>query len=142
MTPQQWESLCDRCGRCCLHKIEDEATGRIIYTSLACRLLDRETCLCMDYENRRSIIPWCVSLTPSTADLHWLPSTCSYRLLACGKDLPWWHPLVSGSTQSVHDAGMSARSMILSERLVHPEDLKDFLDEADLDLVPFHRDHA
>lgn len=141
MTPQQWESLCDRCGRCCLHKIEDEATGRIIYTSLACRLLDRKSCLCGDYENRRRLVPWCVTLTPSTADLPWLPSTCAYRLLARGEDLHWWHPLVSGSTRSVHDAGMSARSMALGEELVHPKDLEEYLDETDRDLVPFDREH-
>ncbi|TDT92694.1 MULTISPECIES: YcgN family cysteine cluster protein [Azorhizobium] len=108
MTPEQWESLCDGCGRCCLVKLEDEDTGEIAYTDIGCRLLDGETCRCTDYPNRQAQVPDCVRLTPEAVmTIGWLPPTCAYRLLDEGKDLPWWHPLVSGDPATVTAAGIS-----------------------------------
>jgi uncharacterized protein len=119
MSASEWESLCDGCGRCCLNKLEDEDTGQIHLTRLACRLLDLGTCRCSDYENRRQKMPDCVSIDPAKArTLTWLPPTCGYRLAAEGKDLPWWHPLVSGSPDTVHAAGISVRGWARSEAKV------------------------
>ena len=116
MTDQEWESLCDGCGRCCLSKLEDEATGRIYYTDIACRLLDRESCRCSDYPNRRDQVPDCVKLTPDDLSwLQWMPPTCGYRLVVEGKDLHWWHPLISGDPNTVHEAGVSVRGLCISE---------------------------
>jgi uncharacterized cysteine cluster protein YcgN (CxxCxxCC family) len=113
MTPAQWESLCDGCGRCCLVKLEDEDTGAIHATDVACRLFDAGTCRCKDYANRTSAVPDCVSLTPEAVrTLAWLPPTCGYRLVADGKDLPHWHPLVSGRAESVVEAGVSVRGRV------------------------------
>ena len=114
MTAEEWESLCDGCGRCCLVKLEDEDTGRIHYTDVGCTLFDAGACRCRDYENRQAKVPDCVRLTPSTVrSLSWLPGTCAYRLRAEGKDLEWWHPLVSGSSETVHLAGISARDEVV-----------------------------
>ena len=122
MTRSEWESLCDGCGRCCLNKLEDEDTGMIALTRVACRLLDGETCRCTNYSGRAAIVPECIQLTPALADeLPWLPSSCAYRLLAEGNDLPPWHPLVSGAPESVHAAGISVRGMTVSEALVPVE---------------------
>ncbi|MFS8035636.1 YcgN family cysteine cluster protein [Xanthobacter sp. AM11] len=108
MTAQQWESLCDGCGRCCLVKLEDEDSGAIAYTDVACRLFDTATCRCGDYERRSEHVEDCVRLTPeAVATLSWLPPTCAYRLVAEGRDLPFWHPLVSGTAGSVAAAGIS-----------------------------------
>ncbi|WP_341989949.1 YcgN family cysteine cluster protein [Azorhizobium sp. AG788] len=108
MSSEQWESLCDGCGRCCLVKLEDEDTGQVAYTDVACRLLDGQSCRCTDYPNRQEKVPDCVRLTPEAVhDLAWLPPTCAYRLLDEGKDLPWWHPLVSGDPATVTQAGIS-----------------------------------
>lgn len=117
MTRDEWESLCDGCARCCLHKLEDEDTGEIFYTDVACRLLDMENCSCTRYQERKRLVPDCVVMSPdSVRNLNWLPSTCAYRLIGEGKDLFWWHPLVSGNSGSVHDAGISVRSRAVSER--------------------------
>lgn len=124
MTAEEWESLCDRCARCCLVKLEDEDTGAVDYTNIACRLLDHGKCECTRYPQRLSLVPDCVSLTPETVrGTTWLPSTCAYRLLAEGRELPWWHPLVSGDPETVHMAGISVRGRIVAEdRAGDPED--------------------
>lgn len=116
MTPAQWESLCDGCGRCCLNKLEDADTGEIFYTDVACALLDLETCRCGNYENRAALVPDCVILTPNKVEeLGWLPRTCSYRVLAETGDLPVWHPLRGGDAEAVHGAGLSVRGRACSE---------------------------
>ena len=108
MTDAEWESLCDGCGRCCLVKFEDEDTAEIHYTDVRCKLLDADTCRCSDYPNRARKVPDCVRLTPEQVpSLDWLPPTCAYRLLDEGRDLPWWHPLVSGDPATVVAAGIS-----------------------------------
>ena len=116
MSRAEWESLCDGCGKCCVHKLEDEDTGEVHPTNVACRLLDRRSGLCRDYRNRRSYVPECVRLTPAKLRrLDWLPSTCAYRLLDEGRPLPGWHPLLSGDPESVHRAGQSVRGWTVSE---------------------------
>ncbi|MFT8422011.1 MAG: YcgN family cysteine cluster protein [Gluconacetobacter sp.] len=117
MTTEEWESLCDGCGRCCLHKLREDVTEQILFTDVACRLLDLETCLCSDYACRRRKVPDCVQLTPEAlAEIDWLPPSCAYRLVAEGRPLAWWHPLVSGSPDTVHEAGVSVRGRAISER--------------------------
>jgi len=113
MTPAEWESLCDGCARCCLVKLEDEDTGMIYPTDVGCTLLDGETCRCRDYADRQERVPDCVRLTPQAVwDIPWLPPTCAYRLLAEGRDLAWWHPLVSGDPETVHRAGVSVKGRV------------------------------
>ena len=117
MSRKEWESLCDGCGRCCLNKLENETTGEILHTDVACRLLDPDTCRCSSYDDRKKYVPECQILSP--ANLHryaWMPSTCAYRLIAEGKELRWWHPLVSGDPETVHEAKISVRGRIVSER--------------------------
>lgn len=112
----EWEALCDGCGKCCLHKLEDEETGRIYRTNVACRLLDRETGRCGDYKNRRAFVPDCVQLRPELVhQLDWLPGTCAYRRVDEGKPLPAWHYLVSGDREAVHEVGASVRGWTISE---------------------------
>ena len=113
MTATEWELLCDGCGKCCLSKLEDEDSGEIYWTTVACHLLDTGTCRCKDYENRRVLVPDCVRLTPGNVPtIGWLPSTCAYRLVTEGHDLYWWHHLVSGSRETVHEAGISIRGRV------------------------------
>lgn len=112
----QWEALCDGCGKCCLHKLEDDVTGELFPTNVACRLLDRRMGQCSDYKHRHAFVPDCVRLTPAKLDeLEWLPATCAYRLRHEGKPLPDWHYLVSGDRESVHAAGQSVRGWTISE---------------------------
>jgi uncharacterized cysteine cluster protein YcgN (CxxCxxCC family) len=121
MTDTEWESLCDGCGRCCLHKLRDESDGTLAFTNVACRLLDTVSCQCSNYRDRQALVPDCVSLTPALlAEIDWLPPSCAYRLVAEGKDLAWWHPLVSGSAETVHLAGVSVRGRAVSEREAGP----------------------
>lgn len=127
MDRAEWESLCDGCGKCCVHKLEDDDTGELMATNVACWLLDRRTGRCKDYRNRRAYVPECVRLTPEKVlELDWLPSTCAYLLLAEGKDLPAWHPLVTGDPESVHAAGQSVRGWTVSEDDVG-DDLENFV---------------
>ncbi|MCL6229355.1 YcgN family cysteine cluster protein [Bartonella bilalgolemii] len=113
MSITEWENLCDGCGCCCLHKLEDEDTGDIYATSVACRLLDKDTCQCKNYNHRKSIIPDCILLDIDTIKTaRWLPESCAYRLVNEDKDLPWWHPLISKDFQTVHQTQCSAREQI------------------------------
>lgn len=127
MTRAEWESLCDGCGRCCLNKLEYEDTGEIAYTDVGCRLLDGETCRCRDYPNRRKRVANCDRLTPGNIRrLNWLPATCGYRLIDAGRDLYWWHPLVSGDPETVHAAGVSVRGRVaVYEHQMGEEELED-----------------
>lgn len=112
----QWEALCDGCGKCCIHKLEDEETGELHPTNVACRMLDRRAGQCTDYRNRRAYVPDCVRLTVKNVyTTDWLPSTCAYRLRANGEKLPDWHYLVSGDREAVHRAGESTRGWTVSE---------------------------
>ncbi len=127
MTDAEWESLCDGCGRCCLVKLEEEESGRIFFTDVGCRLLDGESCRCRDYAHRTDQVHDCVRLQPeNVGKLNWLPATCAYRLVSEGRDLYWWHPLVSGDPDSVHAAGISVRGRVgASEETVGVDELED-----------------
>ncbi len=128
----EWEALCDRCGRCCLHKLEDDETGEIYWTNIACRLLDRTACVCSSYGNRHDFVPDCVELDPDevvSQTYTWLPPTCAYRLIAAGRDLYWWHPLVSGDPDTVHIAGVSVRNRVISEEGIPEDAFEDHLAE-------------
>lgn len=128
MSIAEWESLCDRCGKCCLHKLEDEDSGEIYFTSVACDLIDLETCGCTRYSERCTLVPECLDLKQHDfTEFDWLPATCAYKLLADGEDLPNWHPLISSRSDSVHDAGVSIRSYAMKESEV--EDLQDHIIE-------------
>jgi uncharacterized cysteine cluster protein YcgN (CxxCxxCC family) len=128
MSPGEWESLCDGCGLCCLVRFEDEDTGEIIPTRVACKLFDDQRCACTDYVGRKKHVPDCIKLTPGNIeDLLWMPKSCAYRRLHEGRDLASWHPLVSGDPESVHEAGVSIRGQTISEAtLADPEDAVDF----------------
>jgi uncharacterized protein len=128
MTIEEWESLCDNCGKCCLHKLEDEDTGKIYFTSVVCNLIDLNTCRCTHYEDRCTLVPDCIDLKQHDfAEYTWLPSTCAYRLLSDGKPLETWHPLVSGDPNSVVEAGVSIRSYAMKERDI--DDIEDHIIE-------------
>jgi uncharacterized cysteine cluster protein YcgN (CxxCxxCC family) len=122
LSPEQWEALCDGCAKCCLHKLEDEDDGEVFYTRIRCRYLDEQSCRCSDYANRSVLVPNCIRLEQDNVrQLDWLPSTCAYRLRAHGEPLAEWHPLVSGSADTVHRAGISIRGRSLSDEFVHPD---------------------
>jgi uncharacterized protein len=126
MSREEWESLCDGCGRCCLHKLRDEITEALSFTNVSCRLLDSQSCRCSYYERRQEKVPDCVTLTPEALeDIDWLPPSCAYRRLQEGRDLAWWHPLVSGNPDTVHTAGVSVRGRVISEERSGP--LEDYI---------------
>ncbi|MCL4106589.1 UNVERIFIED_CONTAM: hypothetical protein GTU68_009723, partial [Idotea baltica] len=122
LSQSEWEALCDGCAKCCLHKLQDEDTDEIFYTKVRCQYLDENACRCSDYANRSVLVPHCVQLTNDNVhEFQWLPSTCAYRLRSEGMPLPLWHPLESGSNQSVHDANISIRGRAVSDEFVHPD---------------------
>ena len=127
---EEWEALCDGCGKCCLHKLEDEETGDVWRTNVACKLLDLKTARCSDYRHRRAIVPDCLRLTLRLVqDVPWLPETCAYRLRAEGQPLPEWHYLESGDRDAVHRAGQSVVGKAISEVIAGP--LEDHIVDAD-----------
>ncbi|TAK60078.1 YcgN family cysteine cluster protein [Methylobacter sp.] len=128
MTTEEWESLCDNCGKCCLHKLEDEDTGDIYFTSVVCNLIDLDTCRCTRYPERAQLVPECLDLKQHDfSEYNWLPATCAYRLLSDGEKLPAWHPLISKNPDSVHDAGVSISSYAMRESEI--DDLEDHIIE-------------
>jgi hypothetical protein len=131
LTRAEWEALCDGCGKCCLNKLEDEDTGEVAVTDVACRLLDGSTCRCSKYETRHDHVPECIVLTPKSIRKHmyWLPETCAYKLRQRNRPLPDWHPLLSGDPESVHAAGVSMRGRTVSEVDVGPDDWEDHIIE-------------
>ncbi|MFT3689111.1 YcgN family cysteine cluster protein [Paenirhodobacter sp.] len=131
LNPAEWEALCDGCGKCCLNKLEYEDTGELEFTSVACRLLDGETCRCSRYETRRDFVPECVQLTPKSIReiAYWMPRSCAYRLRYEGKPLEKWHYLISGSRDTVHEAGISVRGRTVSETTVPEEDWDQYIIE-------------
>lgn len=131
LSPDEWEALCDGCGKCCLNKLEDEDTGEVALTRVACRLFDDTTCRCAQYETRHQFVPECITLTARNLQghLYWMPETCAYKLLHKGKPLYDWHPLISGDPQSVHDAGVSMQSRTVPEFEVSDDDWEDHLIE-------------
>ena len=130
MSSSEWESLCDGCGKCCVLKLEDIDTAEIYYTDVGCKLLDCESCRCLNYANRKKLVPDCVVLTPDGLDaLHWMPESCAYRLVNEGKDLPAWHPLVTGIANSTHLSGNSVAGQVVSEASVAEADMPDHIRE-------------
>lgn len=128
MTPEEWESLCDGCGRCCLYKVRCQDTGEVYYTNVACRFLDARRCRCTSYDQRTRLVPHCLVLTPAKAgELQWLPTTCAYRRLAVGVGLEWWHPLVSGDPNTVYKAGISVRGKVVPEQCVNLDQLEEYI---------------
>ncbi len=128
MNPEEWEALCDGCARCCLYKLQDEETNEVFYTNVICRLLDTYRCSCSDYPNRSHLVPTCLVLDADLVkQLSWMPKTCAYRLVAEGKDLAWWHHLVSGSRETVHEAGISVRYRVIPEKDADMENLEDYI---------------
>jgi len=128
MRPEEWEALCDGCGKCCLNKLEDIDTEELIFTRVACRLFDDSTCRCTNYAQRKAHVPECVMLTPKNLSeiAYWMPETCAYRLLHEGRALPEWHPLVTGDPGSTHKAGQSVLGRTVSEAAVVVEDWEDY----------------
>lgn len=128
MTRNEWESLCDGCGRCCLVKLEDDDTGEIHNTGLSCRLLDTQTCRCTSYTNRHDLVDDCIRLdADNVMALKWLPRSCAYRTIEEGRTLQWWHPLISGTRQTVIDAGISVAGQVESEEGVDEDDTVDYM---------------
>jgi uncharacterized cysteine cluster protein YcgN (CxxCxxCC family) len=128
LSASEWDALCDGCAKCCLHKLEDADSGVVFYTAVHCRYLNAQTCRCTDFARRSTLAPNCLDLrTADWASIDWLPDTCAYRLRAQGKPLPQWHPLVSGSRESVHAAGMSVRGRTISEEYVHPDEFEEHI---------------
>ncbi len=128
MTPKEWDSICDGCGKCCLCKLQDDETGEIFYTNVACKLLDIATCRCTSYKKRKELIPGCAILSPKNIKVfRWLPQTCAYRLLSQGKELFRWHHLISGSSGMVHKLGVSIKNKVVSETHIHPDQIPEHI---------------
>ncbi len=128
LTREEWELLCDGCARCCLYKLEDEDTGEIYYTNVICHLLDTYRCRCTAYQERARLMPTCLVLTPDLVkQIRWMPKTCAYRLILEGKELEWWHPLVSGDLKTVHQAGISVRYRTVAESNADLDTLEDYI---------------
>jgi len=130
MNAEEWESLCDGCGKCCLNKLEDWDTGEIYWTNIGCELLDCTTCRCKDYKNRFEKVPDCIQLTPENVrTIRWLPPTCAYRLIRDGDNLFDWHPLISGDSATVNKAGISIQGRAIEDNGIEPEDYENHLVE-------------
>jgi uncharacterized cysteine cluster protein YcgN (CxxCxxCC family) len=131
MNKAEWEAVCDGCGKCCLNKLEDEDTGDVVLTRVACRLLDNESCLCSQYPIRHQFVPECIVLTPKTLEdnMYWLPSTCGYRLLSEGRPLYNWHPLIAGNSAAIHEAGVTMQGRTIPEFEVDEDDWEDHIIE-------------
>lgn len=128
MSKEEWESVCDGCAKCCLHKLEDVETGLIHYTSVVCRYLDQKKCRCTVYDKRKRLVPNCIILkTGEIDDLYWMPASCAYRLLNEGKPLPAWHPLITGSRKAIIDTGNTVTGRVISEEFVHQEGLDEHI---------------
>ncbi len=128
MTQQEWESLCDGCAKCCLVKLQDEDTDEVAYTNVVCQYSEPDSCQCTEYQQRNKLVPHCVWLKPEMVDeFFWLPATCAYRLIAEGKDLEQWHPLISGDANSVHESGNSIKDKVFSEANIHPDDVEEYI---------------
>jgi len=133
MTREEWELLCDGCGRCCLEKLKYEDRGKVFYTSVACRYLDTWTCKCGLYHERERFVPDCLVISPeSIRKIDWLPLTCAYRRIIEGKGLEWWHPLVSGEADTVHQAGISVREKVISAVYVAEDDLDAYIIDSEI----------
>ncbi|MEO9862546.1 MAG: YcgN family cysteine cluster protein [Yoonia sp.] len=131
MNKAEWEAVCDGCGKCCLNKLEDEDSGEVALTRVACRLLDNETCLCTQYPIRHQFVPECIVLTPKTLEdnMYWLPRTCGYRLLSEGRGLYDWHPLIAGNSTAIHEAGVTMQGRTVPEFEVDEDDWEDHIIE-------------
>jgi uncharacterized cysteine cluster protein YcgN (CxxCxxCC family) len=131
MNQAEWEAVCDGCGKCCLNKLEDEDTGEVVMTRIACRLLDNETCLCAQYPIRHQFVPECIVLTPKTLEenMYWLPQTCGYRLLSEGRPLYDWHPLIAGNSDAIHEAGVTMQGRTIPEFEIDEDDWEDHIIE-------------
>ena len=128
----EWESLCDKCGKCCVLKLEDIDTEFVYYTDVACKMLDCKTGYCSDYAKRKEHVPDCIKLSPQSIELlPWMPKTCAYRLIYEGKKLPHWHPLISGSADTVKKAGHSVAGQVFPEGSVEDEDMTDHIRDWD-----------
>ncbi len=134
MTRAEWEALCDGCGKCCMNKLEDEDTQEVALTRIACRLFDDSTCRCAQYDIRHQFVPECITLSPANLDknLYWMPETCAYKILWTGGRLPDWHPLITGTSDSVRKAGVSMHDATLPENEVDPYDWEDHIIEEPL----------
>lgn len=131
LNQQEWEALCDGCGKCCMNKLEDEDTGHVVMTNVACRLLDDSSCQCSQYPIRHNFVPECIVLKPSNIaeNAYWMPQTCAYYLLWTGKPLPDWHPLISGDPETVHSSGASMRHRTVPEFEISDDDWEDHIIE-------------
>ena len=128
MNENEWESLCDKCGKCCVIKLEDFDTQEVHYTNVSCKLLCEKSASCKDYENRKSIVPDCIILSPDNLkDLKWMPETCAYKLLNEGKNLPYWHPLLSGNDKEIVNSGNSVKNRVTNEDKIKIKDLHDYI---------------